>query len=215
MPVMATSWLLWLIMTVMAIYFAPWYRLAQRDSAQIFFVVVLGLFLLWKMHAGTGGAENLHFLGASLASLMFGWEFAFIAVQLVYLMILASRPEIAMFTGWHAFASNVLLLGVIPAGLTHIVLRIVQKYLPANYFIYFFINTFFTTIAGILLISAVIWILNLTGGLVMGHVLDEYLPFMMLMAFPEGVFTGMLIAAFVMFKPEWVTTFRDEVYLKR
>ena len=211
---MVLSWFFFLTMTSLALYSADWQRLREAESARVYFIVVLGLFLLWKMRAGTGGAESLHFLGASLASLMFGWQFAFIAVQLVFLMVLSSRPEYSLLADWQAYASNVLLLGLLPAGLTHVMLRVLQRWLPPNYFIYFFVNTFFMTIAGVLLVSAAIGLLAMTGGFVMGDTLAEYLPFMLLMAFPEGVFTGMLIAVFVIYKPQWVTTFRDEVYLQ-
>jgi uncharacterized membrane protein len=45
------------------------------------------------------------------------------------------------------------------------------------------------------------------------YLLENYLPFFLLMAFSEAFITGMLITMMVIYKPEWVATFDDKRYL--
>ena len=39
-----------------------------------------------------------------------------------------------------------------------------------------------------------------------------YLPFGLMLSFPEGFITGAFLTMLVLFQPQWVSTFRDEVY---
>jgi uncharacterized membrane protein len=45
------------------------------------------------------------------------------------------------------------------------------------------------------------------------HLLKEYLPVYLLMAWGEAFLTGMLVTLMVVWKPAWVATFSDERYL--
>jgi uncharacterized membrane protein len=53
----------------------------------------------------------------------------------------------------------------------------------------------------------------LAGAYPLGYLLDEYLPYYLLMAWSEAFATGMLITVMVVYKPEWVATFDDHRYL--
>ncbi len=209
------SWVLFVLFSGLALFQANWSRLRESDSSNIYFAIIAILFVIWNMRATLGDGESLHLLGVSLACLMFGWEFAFIAIQLILLLTVITTPGFDILGGWPAFATNALLHGLIPAGFTYGILRLSQKFLPLNYFVYFFLNTFFATIAGILLITAVVWLLFIAGIFNSGYSIREFTPVMLILSFPEGMLTGMLITVFVVYKPEWVTTFRDEVYLQR
>jgi uncharacterized membrane protein len=44
--------------------------------------------------------------------------------------------------------------------------------------------------------------------------LRHYLTSSLLLAFPEAFISGMSLTLFVVYKPQWVSTFRDELYLK-
>ncbi len=206
--IVAPLWILYLLTIAAALYRAPWFRMRQSDSANTYFGAAALLVAFWNLNTGVMPGQSLHYLGASALTLMFGWEFAFLALQaLIVMTILQGR------VGWETLAANGLLLAAIPTLLTHSLLRLTQRYLPHNYFIYFFINTFLATIAGIVLIALTTAVLvsfshrpELTQGL---------LPFLLMLALPEGVITGMIIAILVVYKPEWVTTFRDRTYLAR
>ncbi len=43
---------------------------------------------------------------------------------------------------------------------------------------------------------------------------ETYLPIAPLMMFPEAFINGFIVTVFVVFKPGWIPSFDDEVYLK-
>lgn len=194
------------VIIIFAIVRAPWFRVLERESSNIYFAAIVLLLVFWNLNAGVMPGQSLHFLGASAVCLMFGWEFAFLAIQvLIVFVILDGRVS------WDALAWNGLILGALPTLFTHTLLRFTQKRLPHNYFVYFFINTFLATILGVLLIT-------LALGLLMNReaypaLTQGVLPFLAMLALPEGILTGMIISVLVIYKPQWVTTFRDKDYL--
>ena len=46
------------------------------------------------------------------------------------------------------------------------------------------------------------------------QLIEESLQYIPLFMFPEAFVTGMLISIFVVYRPNWVTTFDDERYIK-
>ena len=46
------------------------------------------------------------------------------------------------------------------------------------------------------------------------QLLPDYLLASVMMMFPEAFVTGMLMTLFIVYKPQWVSTFFDEVYIK-
>ena len=195
--------------SLLAVFKAPWFRLTQSDSSNIYFGSIVIMLLLWSLNAGILPGLNFHFLGITAACLMFGWELAFLAIQLILaILILEGRGS------WETLPINALLLGAIPAGFTHILLRFSQRYIPKNYFIYIFINSFLAAITGMLLTGTLLhWVLA-DASYSTSQLDNLYLVFLMA-AVPEGTLNGMTMSILVIYKPAWVTTFRDEMYLAR
>ena len=43
----------------------------------------------------------------------------------------------------------------------------------------------------------------------------DYLIVLLMTAIPEGTINGMTITSLIAYKPQWVTTFRDNIYLSK
>ena len=206
-PWLWLSWVIYGMATALAVIKAPWFRLRQSDSSNTFFGAIVTLLLLWLLNAGMLPGLGFHFLGITAACLMFGWEFAFLIVQLLHaILIIDGRGS------WETLAINSLLLGALPAGVTHGMLRLSQQFLPRNYFVYIFINSFLAAITGMLLIGATIYWLMSVVHYNTSQLENIFLVFFMA-AIPEGTLNGMVISILVIYKPGWVTTFRDRIYL--
>ena len=190
---------------------APWYKVQGDRAAQhVFFGAVLVLTLVWYGSASIGEGLSFHFLLMTTLTLLFGWQFALMAALLT-LLILSGIGQ----TGWDALGMNWLLMGVVPALLTWGILVLAWRWLPHHFFVYVFLNAFLA--AGISTFLALL----LTGGVLVGagvqppeKVVHSFMPYIPLLAAPEAFVNGMLMAFLVMFKPEWVSTFTDEHYLK-
>jgi uncharacterized membrane protein len=209
----AFFWLTWLLavpLLLLSLWRAPWHKVLNDWTAQAVFagavLIVLGL---WSVKASIGSGLSFHFLGATLLTLMFGWQFAFIALAFVLALVTYTGGA-----GWDAFAANWLTLAVVPVLVTWWALLAAYRWLPRNFFVYVFLNAF---LVGALAMLASI--LALTVVLVWGDVISwlklsyQFLPLLPMMMGPEAFVNGFLITILVMNKVEWVSTFTDEQYL--
>jgi uncharacterized membrane protein len=80
--------------------------------------------------------------------------------------------------------------------------------------VYFFLNAFANGAISMLAVGAAAALVSSGMGLYRGeYLLNEYLPFYLLMAWGEAFTTGALVTLMVVWKPEWIATFSDQRYL--
>jgi uncharacterized membrane protein len=118
--------------------------------------------------------------------------------------------------GWEAYALNVLVTAVFPCIAADALLRIVERFLPPNFFCYIFCAAFFG--AGIavvstgLLASLLLWVAGIYSAEML---MAEYLPFYALLGFAEAWLNGGAITLMVVYYPSWVGSFDDRRYFYR
>jgi uncharacterized membrane protein len=195
--------LLWVLLT------APWYKLRDMENLHVFFGATVLLILLWSVKAGIRPGMNFHLLGATLLMLMFGWKFAILSLSLVLL-----GQAIYGNIEWSAFALNAIMMIIGPVLFSYAIYRFSQRFMRKNFFIYTLFNGFFCAILTmLLLVSTTSLLLNCCGGYEWDDIYYRYLPFIPMMVFAEGFFTGMLTSSMVLFRPEWIGSFDDRRYL--
>lgn len=203
-----------------AVRAAPWWRLRDYRDLNVLLYAMLGLFFIWLIntefkHSLVFVGPTLHLLGATLMTLMFGWAFAIIAMSLVILAFtITTAPSLTEHL--YTLPWNVLLTCVLPVFLSYRIFDFVDRRLPNNFFVYIFVCAFFT--AGLSMASVVLataWIHYLSGAYSMEKLGYNYIPFGLILAFPEAFTTGMLMTNFVAYRPHWVSTFDDQRYLGR
>ena len=196
--------LLWAIST------APWRRLTDSAQLNVWSGTIVVLMLMWSMKAGVKPGLNLHLLGAITFTLMFGRQLAIIGLAVVLAAVTINSANM----GWSAYALNALVMIVVPVFLAHAVLRLAERRLPANIFIFFFVGAFFnaalTTIATGLLTSSLLILADVYPA---NLVLNDYLPYFLLMSFAEAWLNGAAITLMVVYFPAWVGSFDDRKYL--
>ncbi len=183
--------------------------LNNKPSQHVYFGAMVMLFLLWGIKAGISPGLGFHHLGATLFTLMFGWALAILGLAVVLLVsVLLQYNEMA------ALGVNGCLSIIIPVFSSYAVLKLSQRYLADNFFVYIFVVAFFG--AGIAVMFSrffSIIVLSLVGAYPDAKIIEESLLYTPLFMFPEMFITGMLISVFVVYKPEWVLTFDDERYI--
>ena len=176
----------------------------------VFFGAMVMLFLLWGVKAGVSPGLGFHHLGATLFTLMFGWPLAIIGLSIIMLAsVLLQHNELV------SIGANGVLSIIIPVMISYGVLKLSQRLLPDNFFIYIFVVAFFgagIAVAASRLFSIVL--LALVDAYPLAKLIEESLLYTPLFMFPEMFVTGMLISIFVVYKPDWVVTFDDERYIK-
>ncbi|HSD42944.1 MAG TPA: energy-coupling factor ABC transporter permease [Burkholderiales bacterium] len=209
------SWLLvaWVVLVPLAawsVLSAPWSRLKANEQSHVFLGAIVAVAALWSIGGRVGPLLHFHLLGATLLYLLFGLPLALVAIALA-----AAAATLAWTGDWPAVGARVLLAGAVPVFVSHAVLKIAEARLPANFFVYVFGGGFFGGALAMAAASAAA-----TGAIALSSPgdatpVDAWTAMVLMLASGEATLTGMLITLFVVYKPAWVGTFRDEVYLRR
>lgn len=203
--------ILFLLCLLLSTRFAPWRTLLNKQESQhVFLGAVVTLLTIWGIKAGISPGLGFHHLGATVFTLMFGWPLAIVGLTITMIAsLLLQSPD------WASLGVNGLISIVIPIVISYSILKLSQKWLPDNFFIYIFICAFFgaaTAIAASRL--SAIALLSLINAYPKDQLIEESLQYLPLFMFPEAFVTGMLITIFVVYQPDWVVTFDDERYIK-
>jgi uncharacterized membrane protein len=183
--------------------------LANSPNQHVYFGAMVCLLLLWGIKAGVSPGLGFHHLGATLFTLMFGWPLALFGLTIImFVSVIIQHNELI------SMGINGCLSIVVPVFCSYAVLKFSQKYLPDNFFVYIFVAAFFG--AGIAVAASrlsSIALLSLVNAYPETKLIEESLLYTPLFMFPEMFVSGMLISIFVVYKPDWVTTFDDERYI--
>ncbi|HEX6733434.1 MAG TPA: energy-coupling factor ABC transporter permease [Azonexus sp.] len=203
------AWIAWLPLFARSVRRAPWARLKTSEHLHLWLGMIVVLLLLWSLKAGVKPGLNLHLLGATVFTLCFGPQLAFVGLSMV-----AAAVTLDSGSGWLAYAANTVLAAGVGIGLSQMLYRGLSALLPRHFFVYIFVNGFFAaavTVVGVgLAISAV---LALAGAYEWDYLWGEYFPYFLLLGFAEAWLSGMVMTLFVIYRPGWVATFDDARYL--
>jgi len=191
------------------IWFAPW-RGMLNNAARVNALVGLtfGMFMLWQLSAGTRPGLYHHMLGATLFVLMFGWR---IALSILSLILVASMLRIHMDI--NSFGINGLVMIAIPVLFSELVLRVSQRYLPRNFFLFVLGNGFLcSAVAMTLTILTATVLLVIFSTYKWTFLQYSYLPAAPIIIYCEAFATGALITAFTLSQPEAVFNFDADAY---
>jgi uncharacterized membrane protein len=191
---------------------APWRVWLEDRERQWVWLSSLGLLVgIWSMKAGFTPGLSVRFLLITALTLMHGWQLAVIGSALVLVVLgLVGQAD------WGSFGANLLCMGIVPALFTAWLHELVHAKLPHNYFIYFFVTVFAGSalafnIAGL----GRLGLLAASGSLEAAHVGPEYLAVLPFMSFGEAFANGIVMAMAVVYRPKWVMSFDDRLYLAR
>jgi len=117
---------------------------------------------------------------------------------------------------WSSFGANLLCMAVVPAIFTAWFHELVHSRLPHNYFVYFFVTVFLgSALAFNLAGLARLAVLAASGTIEAAHVGPEYFAVLPFMSFGEATVNGMVMAMAVVYRPRWVMSFDDRLYLRK
>ena len=145
--------------------------------------------------------------GAALLVLLAGWPLTVLA-----LLPLAGVMIAVGGLPWPEALHRLVWLGLVPATLAMLLGAAVRRWLPGHLFIYIMGRGFFVTWAAAAGAGALALLLvDAPGGTDAGDLLLARF----LTASGEAFLTGMLTAIFVAFRPEWLATYSDHLYLPK
>ena len=163
---------------------------------------------LWALPTLHRMPLQLQWSGACLVVLMLGWPLAIPALVAVGGIAAVLSPSL----DWADAVGTIALQGVVPATLALALGAVIRRLIGTQPFVYVLGRAFLGT-------AVCLFLANVLGQW-SGHSLpgvegDLSLVARWLMAWGDAFVTGMLTAIFVAFKPEWLATWSDRLYLRK
>lgn len=187
-----------------ALWLRPWQLLGMEGPPWPWLALASLLPLLWSLDRyGAPLAQTLS--GASLLVLFAGWPLAMLAM-----LPAALATCLAGDLSWTEALHRLVWLGVVPATLTLAIGALLRQHLPRHLFIYIFGRGFIGTFVACTLAGGADIALHST---LQGTVPGDLMIARVLSAFAEAFLTGMGVAIAVAFRPQWLATYSDRLYL--
>lgn len=200
------EWLPVLAACVIAFSMRPWRMLRQGHLSTPLLGSLVVFPWFWALPRLHTMPMELQLTGACLVLLMLGWPLAVPVLTLI-----------ALISGWiapaplHVLLANAFWMGILPATLAMLAGALLRRYAGTHLFVYILGRGFLGTVLCIFIAS----LLAESAGRVLPNV-DSHLSTIAhwLMAWGDGFMTGMLAAIFVAFRPHWLATWSDALYIR-
>lgn len=189
----------------------PWRRfVCDRALQQRLMAATVFIMLLWQLRAQAIDWLALHLVFTVLLTLVFTAPLALLAnVSINLAMVITGQ------VAWPLLGVNVLVTGVIPALVSVATWRLVDRYLPDNFFVYLFVCGFFGAALAMLIsgssVLGMVWLAASDPGAM--RLAYEYALFLPLLLPSEAFITGMLLSLLMVYYPHWVLTFDTYRYI--
>ena len=201
-------WLnLLLAATAVAVAWAlrPWRAVHTLPLPALLWALMLPLF--WSVDLLSAQPVLQPLAGSCLLLLMLGWPLA----VLVLLPVAGAVVVLADATFAEAL-HRLVWLGLVPITLALGLGAALRRWLPNHLFVYILGRGFFATAVAVAGAGALSVALH---GVPLGLADEDMLLARLLAASGDAFITGMLVAIFVAFRPHWLATYADRLYLPR
>ena len=203
---------------ILALLLRPWRQLLSRrplvtqssgDASGLWTPLLATLVVLpwmWALPTLHQMPLQLQWSGACLVLLMLGWPLAVLTLLAVGVITWLLSPSLSVpatlaLTVWH---------GLVPATLAMGWGALLRRFLGTKVFVYLFGRGFFGTVVSLFIAG----LLAQAAGEQLPGVQQELGKIARwLMAWGDAVVTGMLTAVFVAYRPQWLATWSDDLYL--
>ena len=207
-----------LIALILALLLRPWRQLLSRrplvtqssgDASGLWTPLLATLVVLpwmWALPTLHQMPLQLQWSGACLVLLMLGWPLAVLTLLAVGVITWLLSPSLSVpatlaLTVWH---------GLVPATLAMGWGALLRRFLGTKVFVYLFGRGFFGTVVCLFIAG----LLAQAAGEQLPGVQQELGKIARwLMAWGDAVVTGMLTAVFAAYRPQWLATWSDDLYL--
>ena len=204
---LALDLLLALSALALALALQPWRSLTRSAPPWPALAWWAVLPLLWSLDAVTGMPLLQPLSGVCVLLLMLGWPLAVLMLVPV-IVVMMLMADLAALDALH----RVVWLGLVPATLAMLVGAAMRRWLPRHLFVYILGRGFFATalaVAGAGALAALLY------GVPANLSLDDVLLARGLAAWGDAFLTGGMAAIFVAFRPQWLATYTDHIYLPK
>ena len=196
----------------------PWHLLRRGSLQHAWLGAMVFVALLWTVRATLVGGLVIQLLGATLMVTLFGLPLALVSLFVVDVVSMLGLEYLAGHSwalfDWPSLWMRYVWLALLPALISAALQSLMRRTLPRHPFVFILGHGYFC--AGLAAMGAgaaeAAWRHWMAPGLPFSTA--DTLAAIVILAFGEAFLTGMLVAIFVVYRPQWVVTFRDEEYLR-
>ena len=189
-----------------ALAFKPWRLLANPALLTPLFAALVITPWLWALPWLHRMPIQLQLSGACLIGLVLGWPLA-----VPVLCIVALTTGLIAPVPWQQQIDMALWLGIVPATLSFLLGMALRRWVWKNLFVYILGRAFLGTAICLFVSGA----LAQWSGQILTVTVEPDLAMVArwLLAWGDAVVTGMMVAVFVAFRPQWLATWSDSLYV--
>ena len=189
-----------------SLWLKPWRMLVGTELLTPLLATLVLLPWLWALPSLHQMPLQLHWSGAPLVTLMLGWPLAVLALMGVGII-----TTLISNTSVDTAAALIVWQGLLPATFVLLLGAALRRWVSHHPFVYVLGRGF---LGSVLCIFAASLLAQWTGHELPNVSSGLSLIAFWLMAWGDAFVTGMLCAIFVAFKPHWLATWSDNLYLK-
>ncbi|MBP6779954.1 MAG: hypothetical protein KA148_05395 [Ottowia sp.] len=189
-----------------ALSFKPWRLLANTALISPLLAALVITPWLWALPWLHRMPIQLQLSGACLIGLVLGWPLA-----VPVLCIVALTTGLIAPVPWQQQIDMALWLGIVPATLSFLLGMALRRWVWKNLFVYILGRAFLGTAICLFVSGA----LAQWSGQILTVTVEPDLAMVArwLLAWGDAVVTGMMVAVFVAFRPQWLATWSDSLYV--
>ena len=206
-PYMLTNFFLLTLALMAALLLRPWRMMTGGLRLTPILATLTVLPWLWALPSLHKMPLQLQGSGACLVLLMLGWPLAVPVLCGVGLIATLISPM-----PWETALDLTVWLGVVPATLALLLGAAIRRWVGTYLFVFIFARAFMGTA---LCVFAAGLLAQFSGHSLPGIDNDLSLVAHWLLAWGDAFLTGMFVAIMVAFKPDWLATWSDQLYLKK
>jgi uncharacterized membrane protein len=201
-----------------ALFLSPPAVFTKAPLSMLALAAIIFLAIAWNISPTLPGQAPgrfygliFHFYGAALLTAMFGPA---IALSILFPVALLG---VGLIQGSYVEAAQqYLTVCVLPTIFAYLSIELINKYIPKHLFVLILGNGYVAAFMSVILSGLVL----LGGKLLLGnssaHIdFEGWLLGLIIIAFMEGSLSGMLLAIFLIFRPNWVATYNEAAYMSR
>jgi uncharacterized membrane protein len=189
-----------------SLWLKPWRMLVGTELLTPLLATLVLLPWLWALPSLHHMPLQLHWSGAPLVTLMLGWPLAVLALVAVGII-----TTLISATSVDAAAALIVWQGLLPATFALLLGAALRRWVTHHPFVYVLGRGF---LGSVLCIFAASLLAQWTGHELPNVSSGLSVIAFWLMAWGDAFITGMMCAIFVAFKPHWLATWSDQMYLK-
>ncbi len=191
-----------------ALSFRPWRLLGNSGLISPLLAALVITPWLWALPWLHRMPVQLQLSGACLIGLALGWPLA-----IPVLCLIAVLAGLIASVGWQQQADMALWLGVVPVTLSFLLGMALRRWVWKHLFVYILGRAFLGTVVCMFISGALAQ--RLGHNLAAAVDPDLAMVARWLMAWGDAVLTGMMAAICVAFRPHWLATWSDRIYINQ